>query len=109
MITVIGSHGTFTADLKTGEVREHFPHFGEAMDDAEVHGYPDIVRVDVDEYRRAYPDEEVDTVDILDIGYWLTDGRYEPPEPDYRRTVMEALLDNRREVQEDPQTVEEME
>lgn len=29
-----------------------------------------------------------DTFDILDLGYWLNDGYYEPPEEDYRREAL---------------------
>lgn len=47
-------------------------------------GYHDIVRVDVAEWKHTYPNEEFNGCDILDIGYWMADGTYEPPVLDWR-------------------------
>lgn len=44
------------------------------------------VRVDVDEWRRRYPGEDIAAGhDILDFGYWMKNGEYEPPCEDWRK------------------------
>lgn len=48
--------------------------------------YDDILRFDVGEYAEHFGAMEPHT-DILLIGYWLTDGSYEPPEPRARENV----------------------
>ena len=47
------------------------------------------VRIDVAELAKAYPDETIanQTYDILDVGYWTADGRYEAPEEDFREEL----------------------
>lgn len=40
-------------------------------------------RFDTSEFVKTYGKLD-DGIDILDIGYWLSDGTYEPPEPDFR-------------------------
>ena len=52
---------------------------------------PPIFAFNVLEFRRHYGytvQEMPATVDILDIGYWLPDGTYEAPEPDYREMAV---------------------
>lgn len=47
-----------------------------------------IVRFNVKEYKKHYPDEpEPGTYDILDLGYWTSDGEYEPPCTDWREQI----------------------
>jgi len=47
------------------------------------------VRIDVSELSKAYPDEDIDgqTYDVLDVGYWMADGRFEAPEEDFREEL----------------------
>jgi hypothetical protein len=52
--------------------------------------YPILV-FDVLEWRTWYANEslaDVREIDILDIGYWLRDGSYTPPEFDWRREIV---------------------
>ncbi|XUX01228.1 MAG: hypothetical protein TUN42_04360 [Dehalogenimonas sp.] len=79
---VYSSHGTL-AVMDDGSV--YRPDY--AYDDNEL---KDIVKFDIEEYLRAYPDEPletIDSVDILDLGYWTKDGRYEPPDAYFRKEV----------------------
>lgn len=58
--------------------------------------YSHISRVDVDEWRKAYPGEPLAgrTIDILDLGFWYEDGEgvrcYEPPAYDWRAAYHQA-------------------
>lgn len=47
------------------------------------------VRVDVAELAQSYTNEEIDgqTYDILNVGYWMADGRYETPEDEFREEL----------------------
>ena len=75
------SNGDIVFDTVTGnviEVREV---------DTSVSALSDIVRVDVEEWLRQYPDEVAllpNTHDILDFGLWRKDGSYDPPSPMWR-------------------------
>jgi hypothetical protein len=45
-----------------------------------------IVRFDLEEYRKYYQGEPApSSYDILDLGYWTDTGQYEPPEMDWRK------------------------
>ena len=71
--TVTGSYGDLRVDAKTGDVLTYFcEDWAYLPGDDEAPGYRDIVRFDVDEWRRFYPSEKLDDqwVDILDIGFW---------------------------------------
>jgi hypothetical protein len=84
-VTAQGSNGSFTFDPKTGEVIQHEP------DPSSDEPYTNIVRVDVAEWRLAYPGEALeDVIDILDLGYWMKDGTYEPPAEDWREDFRAA-------------------
>ena len=82
MIDVISSNGTFTIN-NDGEIIAEFyiePH--------------KIVKFDIKEYFQTYPNEvgcDSFTIDILDIGYWTSDGYYEKPEPEFRDDVSKIL------------------
>jgi hypothetical protein len=78
LMSVISSHGELVID-ENGNVLKDRSHYS---DDA----LKKIVRFDLAEYRTAYPNYEGDT-DILDIGYWMADGKYEPPEPEFRSVL----------------------
>ena len=44
------------------------------------------VRIDTDEWLRRYPGEDIAAGhDILDFGYWMKSGKYEPPCEDWRK------------------------
>ena len=81
---VFGNHGSLKVSY-TGEVLEvsDNPH----SDDS----YAGIIHFDVEEWKRAYPDEELCDMDILDIGFWDSDGRYEGPEEDWREEFRDDL------------------
>lgn len=63
------------------------------VDPAGVHPISRIedmpVRIDIAELTAAYPDEDIagQTYDVLDVGYWTADGRYEAPEEDFREEL----------------------
>lgn len=78
---VHGSHGWLTCS-DDGEVL-HPPHSKEPVPPE----YNSIVRVDTEEWARAYPGEEpsdLGAVDILDVGYWNQAGGYIEPDRDWR-------------------------
>jgi len=77
---ITGSYGMLIVDDigKVVECRDN-------ADATDEDNYRDIARVDVDEYAKHYG--QMESTDILDIGYWNADGLYEPPEPDFRTTV----------------------
>ena len=60
---------------------------GSAVAEDRINDMP--VRIDVAELAKAYPDETIanQTYDILDVGYWTADGRYEVPEEDFREEL----------------------
>lgn len=75
---VHSSYGDITIDMRDGSVIDH------GMNDE----YKDVVRFDLDEYFRTYPNESrdvVDEFDILDLGGWSADGSYMDPAHDWRR------------------------
>lgn len=58
---------------------------------------PAVVRFDVAEFARHYGYSTAQlpsAIDILDIGYHLRDGSYEPPEPAYRLDVQVLLRES---------------
>jgi hypothetical protein len=69
-ILIYGSHGEIDADPLTGAVTAYRPAIDTELD------YDDIARIDIDEWRAAYPGETLVTGDILDFGFWTKDGRY---------------------------------
>lgn len=86
---VFSTHGMLTADINTGDVinRDIYCVPGECDNCID-----EITRVDVDEWKRAYPDEdlfEVGVMDVLDLGTWNTAGEYSGPEEDVRQEIKE--------------------
>jgi len=81
---LLSTHGEVTFDAGTGEVLQVEPYkSGDELD---------IVRVDVEEWKRTYPGEEVAAWhDILDFGTWSRDGRYAGPDPEWRREYRAGL------------------
>lgn len=78
--SVSSSNGCLTASAKTGRVISC-----ELNKDGE--GIDQIQRFDVEEWRKAYPGENIagHSIDILDLGYWDKSGKYEEPEKDWRK------------------------
>lgn len=80
-----GAWGNFDFCARTGAVL--------GVDPSGIHRESRIedipVRIDIAELANAYPDEEIDgqTYDVLDVGYWTADGRYEAPEEDFREEL----------------------
>ena len=79
---VISSHGVIVANPESGEVEKVVSrcNCGEC-------GLDDILKFDVEEYRKHHNAELPDTVDILDIGYWEKNGEYEEPCHDWREEM----------------------
>ena len=82
---VRGSHGELDVFASSGEVITYRSETDTCGGPCEG-SYAEIARLDVDEWRAAYPGEDVTsgTHDILDFGYWSRDGVYEPPAYDWR-------------------------
>ena len=81
LILITSSHGEFL-------IRESGQVVGYRLEDSWDSPIP--AWFDVVEYRRTYG--QVDGhIDILDIGYVMPDGYYEPPEPDFRATIRQEL------------------
>lgn len=70
---IVGSHGYIKTTVK-GLVRSATP------------GYKHIVRIDLDKYMRDYNIEHFGQlpveIDILRVGYWTVDGKYDAPIPE---------------------------
>jgi hypothetical protein len=80
--TVYGSDGELLVSAASGRVL--------ACEDCDEGNYADIVFFNVDEWRNTRPGVVPDHVDILDIGYWMATGEYEPPETDWRKLIASA-------------------
>ena len=77
LTTITSSTGEFEIDRTTGEI----------IEDRSTGEY-EIDRFNLDEYKAYYKLTEIEeSIDILDVGYWLADGAYEPPESDWRKEV----------------------
>jgi len=80
-IQIFGSCGTLSVDARTGFVMHYDQQDGDESDPA---AYNDIVRFDLDEWRKHYPGETCEGGDILDFAYWNADDSYEEAEADWR-------------------------
>jgi hypothetical protein len=88
--SVTGSWGTLIVDPFDGHVfrLENEPTEYEAGET----GYRDIVRIDIAEWLKAYPNEsEFKGADILDVGHWFRDGTYEAPELEWRKEYRKGI------------------
>jgi len=86
---VRSSHGGFKVDWNGNVINLELFMPEEAK---ETEDLKHIVRFDLDEWRRYHEslkDDPWDSIDILDLGYWLDDGSYEEPEWDWRREMRE--------------------
>ncbi len=79
---VFGSYGECVVDAESGRIKD----MRDESSNANCAEYQPIVRFDVGEWLAAYPGEELvgNRVDILDLGYVLRNGTYEPPATDWR-------------------------
>lgn len=50
-----------------------------------------IERFNLSEYAEYYGKEDDEEFDILDLGYWTTDGTYEPPVEEWRKQIEKEL------------------
>jgi hypothetical protein len=87
---VHGSHGIVSVSTETGEVVEVIADCDcdSCRNGNEYTSYSKY-RYDVKEWMETYSDETLagNHIDILDLGYWLPDGRYAEPEYDWREEV----------------------
>ena len=80
MITILSSNGFFIIDTEGNILEDNYE------------GEHEIAKFDVSEYFQTYSNEkyeDVGTIDILDIGYWLKNGEYEAPDAEFRMEVKE--------------------
>src|SRR5262252_1054640 len=88
--TVHSSWGDFTALASDGTIvkKDLYPMTKEerAEDEACEYRFQDMLRFDVDEWRKAYPGELLADmhIDILDLGAYWTGDRHTGPEMDWR-------------------------
>lgn len=84
MFTVHSSHGDLAVDSLTGAVLVAASVYFKGSDDAESLRH--IARFNLDEWRKTYPGEIMTGthIDILDLGFWITDGTYTPPDEFWR-------------------------
>jgi len=68
---VNGSHGTLVVDGATGNVLQYLRNTATDVQ------YDNIAKFDIPEYVEY--NGGMDDTDILLIGYWTKDGKYEPP------------------------------
>ena len=84
-VRIFGSYGELDVHRETGEVLAYRPEFDEQAE------YVDITRVDVAEYQQwlatrpgELPWEQIEALDICEVGFWTADGTYEDPIEDFR-------------------------
>lgn len=85
-ITVWGNYGELDIHRETGEVLSYQPADDTTPD------YADIVRFDVAEYQAWLASttvttatwDQIESIDVVDIGFWSKDGSYEPPVAEHR-------------------------
>lgn len=78
-IAVTSSMGSLRINPQTGEVVSYTLGVSERHPDQYLHT---IERLDVEEWRKAYPDEKLEeqsSLDILDFGAFFKNGVYEEP------------------------------
>lgn len=76
-LVVTGGWGKLICNVETGNVLSYEHSDSDAYGADE--GYHDIVKIDIPTFRKQWIYPDVSEVDILYVGYWLKDGRYEPP------------------------------
>jgi hypothetical protein len=86
-IEVFGTYGTLTVDTADGLVTDYEPS-------ASGDDYKIIKKVNLSEWRTHYYAEPFGRIDILDLGYWTDEGRYEPPTADWRKLQVELQAED---------------
>lgn len=83
-IKIYSSHGELTIN-EQGEVIEC------DCDNCDDNCIDNIAKVDVEEWKKYHNVTELPTdgIDILDLGYWTKDGRYDEPAHDWRQLIIE--------------------
>ncbi len=86
---VFSSHGEITADKETGNVIKidltcDCKHNEQCINN--------IKQFDVNEFKMYYSKEIPESVDILDLGYWLNNGGYEEPAHDWREEIRRQFV-----------------
>jgi hypothetical protein len=93
---VEGSYGTLECCVETGAVLRYRPdaNRGTWLTPVQMaarvndEGYFDITRLDVVEWKRAYPDDDIAAGHhILDFGHWSSKYAYVPADEDFREEV----------------------
>jgi hypothetical protein len=97
IFTAEGSYGELTCDVVTGDVISlTYGEYGVTIDRNEMarrsneEGYFDIIRLDVEEWRKAYTGRDITAGnDILTFGFWTDKGVYITADVDWRRQCVE--------------------
>ncbi len=76
-LVVSGNWGKLVCSAETGNVLSYDRRDSDSECDTD--GYYDITRIDIPLFRKQWGYPDVSEVDILHVGFWLEDGRYEPP------------------------------
>jgi hypothetical protein len=88
LLTAVSSEGVLRFDSVTGQCDSS------DFDADSPGGTP--VRIDITELIFTYGELD-DSYDILDLGYWTEDGRYEPPVQDWRELKLAYALSSLQE------------
>jgi len=88
--TARGSWGEFEFDAQTGAVLG--PLYGTGADSSEFDPATAPVRIDIEELKSSYPDEEIagGSYDVLDLGFITAAGQYAEPDEDWRDEFREG-------------------
>ena len=93
-LLVESSHGTLVVDRTDGVViRELSTYDGDEL--------KDIVRFDLEEYKRYWKEEVPKSLDILNLGYWIIGGAYEEPAHDWRKELVAQRMPSRGQTDKD--------
>jgi len=96
--TVFSSNGYLEVDRKTGKILSR-----NIVSDDE--NFPKIYIIDIKEFEQYYECEIMSgvSIDILDLGYWLKDGTYEPPTQDWRDEIKNNIdIEDKHEYRHEP-------
>jgi hypothetical protein len=87
-IFIFGSYGNLTCDDDGKIISTEFDYEDGNEKESGEHEYSKILRFDVAEFTKEYGSLGDRNIDILDIGYWFSDGdgqeQYEPPDYEFR-------------------------
>jgi|SRR5712664_4800938 len=74
---VSGNWGKLQCHADTGMVLEYDRSNSDSVCASD--GYHDIARIDIPTFRKQWGYPDVSEIDILLVGFWTKDGKYEPP------------------------------